>query len=150
MHLPNTVLGDEQVFDVELDRNTVFLPVQEDQRIVSWERPYDPRFPGSLSGLGSSFGAVDTTTRHEQTSDEPHDRGVDTKEGDDASDQLTKGQCGSFFSVFAIFRPLLADSEFTFPCLLDVPIMEVTAGFIGCSFPFLGLGVPSVRTQLNP
>ena len=30
-------LGEEQVFDVELDRRTELLPVREDVREVSWE-----------------------------------------------------------------------------------------------------------------
>ena len=37
LHLGHPVLGDEQVFDVELDRNTQLLPVREDVRKLSWK-----------------------------------------------------------------------------------------------------------------
>lgn len=52
LHLGHPVLGDEQVFDVELDRNTELLPVREDQRKVSWKDEDEPqrkesdKFPG--------------------------------------------------------------------------------------------------------
>ncbi|KZT11963.1 uncharacterized protein LAESUDRAFT_160608 [Laetiporus sulphureus 93-53] len=36
IHLGNPVLGDEQVFDVELDKTTPLLPVREDARKVTW------------------------------------------------------------------------------------------------------------------
>lgn len=36
------MLGDDQVFDVELDRHTELLPVREDVRKVSWENAYIP------------------------------------------------------------------------------------------------------------
>ncbi len=36
MQHSSAVLGDEQVFDVELDRHTELLPVREDAREVSW------------------------------------------------------------------------------------------------------------------
>ncbi|KAI0754876.1 hypothetical protein C8Q80DRAFT_395020 [Daedaleopsis nitida] len=38
----SAVLGDEQVFDVELDRHTELLPVREDVRKVSWEDAHVP------------------------------------------------------------------------------------------------------------
>ncbi|OBZ68771.1 hypothetical protein A0H81_11328 [Grifola frondosa] len=37
VHVSHPVLGDEQVFDVELDRNMEFLPAREDSRPVTWE-----------------------------------------------------------------------------------------------------------------
>lgn len=95
MYLTTAVLGDEQVFDVELDRNTVFLPVREDRRVVSWDQTYDSslnlREPG-----GSNNGAGGATSGREQMSGDIPDRtlgkGLRVKEGDDGSDDLTKGQ----------------------------------------------------------
>ena len=37
MHYANPILGDEQVFDVELDRSTELLPVRADIQEVSLE-----------------------------------------------------------------------------------------------------------------
>ncbi|KAH9841474.1 uncharacterized protein C8Q71DRAFT_884337 [Rhodofomes roseus] len=37
MHLGHPVLGDEQVFDVELDRNTQLMPVRQDVRKLTWK-----------------------------------------------------------------------------------------------------------------
>ena len=37
LHLGHPVLGDEQVFDVELDRNTQLLPFRADVRKLTWK-----------------------------------------------------------------------------------------------------------------
>ncbi|KAI0927055.1 hypothetical protein AcV5_007694 [Taiwanofungus camphoratus] len=37
IHVAHPVIGDEQVFDVELDRNTELLPVREDRRKITWD-----------------------------------------------------------------------------------------------------------------
>ena len=96
MHLFTPVLGDEQVFDVELDRNTVFLPFREDQRVVSWDQTYDPSSPSELGSVGSVVGPGGQKTGREDRSDESHYRALDKnmgmKGGDDGNDDLTRGQ----------------------------------------------------------
>ncbi|CCM01170.1 uncharacterized protein FIBRA_03218 [Fibroporia radiculosa] len=37
VHLSHPVLGDKQIFDIELDRNTQLLPIREDVRKVTWK-----------------------------------------------------------------------------------------------------------------
>ena len=37
MHHASAVLGEEQVFDVELDRHTELLPAREDVKAPSWD-----------------------------------------------------------------------------------------------------------------
>lgn len=37
MHLSTPVVGDEQVFDVELDRNTELFTNREERRSISWD-----------------------------------------------------------------------------------------------------------------
>ena len=98
LHLSTPVLGDEQVFDVELDRNTLFLPIREDQRVVSWDVTYDDTSPSVLGGVGSVVGVGGLSSiGRKETSGESQDRvlsktlGIPVKEGDDVGDDLTRG-----------------------------------------------------------
>ena len=45
MHYSSAVLGEEQVFDVELDRHTELLPVRDDLTVPSWD---DERVAGAV------------------------------------------------------------------------------------------------------
>ena len=45
MHYSSAVLGEEQVFDVELDRHSELLPVRDDLTVPSWD---DERVAGAV------------------------------------------------------------------------------------------------------
>ncbi|KAL4251232.1 hypothetical protein ABKN59_006315 [Abortiporus biennis] len=55
LHLSTPVAGDEQVFDVELDRNTEFLPIRPDAREVNWDVDDNTEVP-----IPTSSGAQET------------------------------------------------------------------------------------------
>ena len=49
MHHSSAVLGDEQVFDVELDRHTELLLPREDIKMPSWNDDQAPEVPADAS-----------------------------------------------------------------------------------------------------
>ncbi|KAF9820734.1 hypothetical protein IEO21_01177 [Rhodonia placenta] len=63
LRLAHAILGDEQVFDVELDRNTELLPLRGDTRKVGWHDDDHEHSTSTLRALGcdKSMGREDGT-----------------------------------------------------------------------------------------
>lgn len=62
VHSSTGVLGDEQVFDIELDRYTELFPIREDRNIVTW----DDSLPAS-----KQHNSISTSNQTKNTSPEP-------------------------------------------------------------------------------